>query len=83
MNTRFSQADEAFRSEIATWLADNLSGEFAGVRGRGGPGDEHSFLEERLAWERKLADAGWTCVGWPKEHGGRDLPLNQQVIFYE
>ena len=48
MNTRFSEADETFRSEIATWLADNLRGEFAVVRGRGGPGDEHSFLEERL-----------------------------------
>jgi alkylation response protein AidB-like acyl-CoA dehydrogenase len=83
VDTRFSDADEAFRQEIAGWLADNLTGEFEVVRGRGGPGDEHSFLEERLAWERKLAGAGWTCVGWPKEHGGRDLPLNQQVIFYE
>lgn len=83
MNTRFSDEDERFRTEIATWLADNLSGEFAPVRGRGGPGDEHSFLEERLAWERKLAGAGWTCVGWPKEFGGRDLPVNQQVIFFE
>jgi alkylation response protein AidB-like acyl-CoA dehydrogenase len=83
VNTRFSDEDERFRTEIATWLADNLSGEFAPVRGRGGPGDEHSFLEERLAWERKLAGAGWTCVGWPKEFGGRDLPVNQQVIFFE
>ena len=83
MNTRFSEADERFRAEIASWLADNLSGEFAATRGRGGPGDEHSFLEERLAWERKLAEAGWTCVGWPKEYGGRELSLNQQVIFYE
>jgi len=83
VNTRFSEADERFRAEIASWLADNLSGEFAATRGRGGPGDEHSFLEERLAWERKLAEAGWTCVGWPKEYGGRELSLNQQVIFYE
>ena len=83
MNTRFSEEDERFRAEIAGWLADNLSGDFAVARGRGGPGDEHSFLEERLAWERKLAEDGWTCVGWPKEYGGRDLSLNQQVIFYE
>ena len=84
MDTRFSDEDEAFRKEIAGWLEEHLAApEFAKVRGRGGPGDEHAFLEERLAWERKMAEGGWTCVGWPKEHGGRDLPLNQQVIFYE
>ena len=29
-------------------------GDFAEIRGRGGPGDEHSFFDERLAWERRL-----------------------------
>ena len=56
MDTKFSEADEQFRKEIAGWMADNLTGEFEIVRGRGGPGDEHAFLEERLAWERKLAE---------------------------
>ena len=83
MDTRFSDQDERFREQIAGWLADNLTGEFASIRGRGGPGDEHSFLQERLAWERKLAEAGWTCVSWPKEYGGRGLSLSEQVIFYE
>ena len=71
MNTRFSAEDEAFRREIAAWLADNLTGEFAVVRGRGGPGDEHALLEERRAWEKKLGADGWTCVGWPGVYGGR------------
>jgi len=83
VDTRFSDEDEAFRREIAGWLADNLRGEFEKIRGRGGPGDEHAFLEERLAWERVLAKARWTCVGWPEQHGGRGLSLEQQVIFYE
>ena len=82
MNIRFSKEDEAFRHEIAEWLETNLAGEFAAVRGRGGPGDEHALFEERHAWEKKLGANGWTCVGWPKEYGGRDLSLNQQVIFY-
>ena len=71
MDLRFSQEDEAFRAEVAAWLADNLKGEFASVRGRGGPGDEHALFDERLAWERHIGPAGWTCVGWPTEHGGR------------
>jgi len=83
MNIRFSEEDERFRKEIAEWLADNLTGEFAVVKGRGGPGDEHALFEERHAWEKKMGADGWVGIAFPKEHGGRDLPLNQQVIFYE
>jgi alkylation response protein AidB-like acyl-CoA dehydrogenase len=83
MNTRFSEDDEAFRREIAGWLEDNLRGEFAALKGRGGPGDEHSLVDERKGWERKLGEAGWIGVGLPAAVGGRDLPLCQQVVFYE
>ncbi len=83
MNTRFSKEDEEFRDEIASWLSQHLQGDFASVRGRGGPGDEHALFEERHAWEKKLGADGWIGVGWPKDVGGRDLSLNQQVIFYE
>lgn len=74
---------EEFRTEIRGWLRANLTGEFASVRGRGGPGREHEAFAERLAWERHMASAGWTCVGWPQEHGGRGATLEQQVAFHE
>jgi alkylation response protein AidB-like acyl-CoA dehydrogenase len=74
---------EAFRSEIREWLETHLSGDFAHARGLGGPGREHEAFEIRLAWERHLAAHGWTCVGWPKEYGGRGATLDQQVIFHE
>ncbi|WP_432470219.1 acyl-CoA dehydrogenase family protein [Amphritea sp. HPY] len=83
MKLSFSAADETFRAEIAGWLQDNLTGEFAQLKGRGGPGDEHMFHRERVAWEQKLAEGGWTCVGWPAEQGGRNLSIEQQVIFFE
>ena len=59
--------DEEFRTEIRGWLAEHLA---AGAW-------------EGLAWNRHLAEHGWTCVGWPVEHGGRGLSLAQQVIFHE
>jgi alkylation response protein AidB-like acyl-CoA dehydrogenase len=83
MDLRFSEEDENFRREVVAWLEENLSGEFAAVRGRGGTGDEGSLIEERKAWERRLGEGGWIGIGWPKESGGRGLPLTQQVIFYE
>jgi alkylation response protein AidB-like acyl-CoA dehydrogenase len=79
----YSAEDEAFRADIRGWLEDNLTGEFAAVKGLGGPGKEHEAIEERLAWNRHLAAHGWTGVGWPVEHGGRGLSLWQQVIFHE
>jgi alkylation response protein AidB-like acyl-CoA dehydrogenase len=72
--------DEEFRQHVRRWLADNLPSELVDV---GGPGREHEGFAERLVWERQLAAAGWTCLGWPTELGGRALPLSQQVIFHE
>jgi alkylation response protein AidB-like acyl-CoA dehydrogenase len=83
VDLRESAEDRAFRDEVRTFLEESLSGDFAAVRGRGGPGDEHALFDERLAWERHLGAHGWTCVGWPTEHGGRGLPLRQHVIYYE
>ena len=83
MDLRFSAEDEAFRDEVRTFLEDSLREDFAVVRGRGGPGDDDCLFEERLAWERHLGAHGWTCVAWPKEHGGRGLTLHQQVVYFE
>ena len=74
---------DEFRAEVRQWLADNLVGDFAALRGLGGPGREHEAFEERLAWNRHLAAAGLTCLGWPVEHGGRGLSVAHRVAFYE
>jgi alkylation response protein AidB-like acyl-CoA dehydrogenase len=83
MDLRFSAEDESFRDEVRTFLEESLAGEFAVTRGRGGPGDDDCLFDERLGWERHLGAHGWTCVAWPKEHGGRGLSLHQQVIYFE
>ncbi|MCP4300198.1 MAG: acyl-CoA dehydrogenase [Gammaproteobacteria bacterium] len=83
MKLTFSSEDEAFRESIAAWLAENLCGEFEKIRFRGGPGDEHMFFDERRKWEYRMAEGGWTCVGWPEKHGGRGLSIEQQVVFHE
>ncbi|MGX1775522.1 acyl-CoA dehydrogenase family protein [Nocardia brasiliensis] len=81
---RFSaSADQQFAADVREWLADNLNGEFRELRGLGGPGREHEAFDERLAWDRHLAAAGWTCLGWPTEYGGRAASVRQQVIFHE
>ncbi len=83
MNARFTAEDEAFRQEFAAWMAEHLRGEFEIVTGRGGPGDEHALFAERHAWEKRMGQAGWIGVGWPKSVGGRGCSLTQQMIFHE
>jgi alkylation response protein AidB-like acyl-CoA dehydrogenase len=83
MQLDFNAADEQFRAEVADWLQANLQGECAAIRGRGGPGDEHHFVAERKVWEQRLAEGGWTCIGWPTAWGGRGATIEQQVIFHE
>jgi alkylation response protein AidB-like acyl-CoA dehydrogenase len=58
-------------------------GEYAALRGRGGPGDEDVGFETRVEWERELGRAGWIGLGWPKEHGGRGASVEQQVVWAE
>ncbi|WP_321837639.1 acyl-CoA dehydrogenase family protein [Pseudomonas kulmbachensis] len=83
MNIDFSAADEQFRQQVAQWMHQHLTGEFAALRFRGGPGDEDFSPELRKLWEQQLAQGRWIGAGWADEHGGRGLSINQQVIFFE
>ena len=76
-------SDTDFRTEVRDWLSANVVGDFAALRGRGGPGDEEVGFETRVAWEQVLGKAGWIGLGWPVSHGGRGASLSQQIIWAE
>ena len=76
-------AHDAFRAEVAAWMRAHLRGEFAPLQGCGGPGEPGYGPALAKRWEQELARGGWIGIGWPKEHGGRALPLSQQVVFHE
>jgi alkylation response protein AidB-like acyl-CoA dehydrogenase len=74
---------ERFRADVAAWLAAHVVGEYAELKGRGGPGDEDVGFDVRVAWEQELGKAGWIGLGWPEEFGGRGASLDQQIVFAE
>jgi alkylation response protein AidB-like acyl-CoA dehydrogenase len=76
MDLSFSSADEEFRDEVRTWLAENTPGDPR-------PHDLGAARDYDLAWQRRQYDAGWAGIGWPEAFGGRELPLTQQLIWYE
>ena len=75
--------DEEFRAAAKSWLATELVGEFASLKGRGGPGDEEIGFEIRERWELVLGAAGWIGLGWPVAFGGRNATVAQQIIWAE
>jgi alkylation response protein AidB-like acyl-CoA dehydrogenase len=75
MDLSYSPEEEQFRSQLRQWLQDNP------------PGPEPEALDEWVAygkaWQRKLYEAGWCGIAWPREYGGRGATLIEQVIFQE
>ena len=83
MNLQETETEKTFRASVRSWMADHLRGDFEPLRhahGLGAPGYEPALAKR---WEQQLAVGGWTGLGWPRQHGGRELPLAQQVIFHE
>jgi alkylation response protein AidB-like acyl-CoA dehydrogenase len=70
-----SPNEQAFRDELRAWLEENHPGPEP-------EGDEAAF-EFGKNWQRKLYDAGWAGISWPKEYGGRGATLVEQAIFGE
>lgn len=80
MDLSLSPELKAFRDEVRTWLDEHLVGEFAAIKGVGWSWDDAEW-ETRLAWDRELSAGGWLCIGWPKEYGGREASVDEQLIF--
>ncbi len=75
MDLTLTSGEQAFRDEVRAWLGENHPGPE--------PDGEEAKFEFRRAWQRKLHDAGWAGISWPKEYGGRGATLIEQAIFSE
>ncbi len=74
-----SAADEAFRARVRAWLAANPP-----AHGERVPHDDASLaaeFRELRAWQRRLLDAGFVGLLWPREYGGRGAPPVHQAIL--
>jgi len=74
-----TSSDEAFRAELRAWLAQNITEEFKEKRSM----TMAERVVVRRAWQKKLFDAGWIGISWPKEYGGRGATFTQAAIYNE
>jgi len=82
MDFKYSDEDEAFRHEFREWLEANMPRDWRDDGELSDP-DTKTEFERRRGWHRKLYDAGWMCIHWPKEFGGRGATLMQQFIYHQ
>jgi alkylation response protein AidB-like acyl-CoA dehydrogenase len=79
MDLTYSDADEDFRAELRAWLEVEVP--VHGLPPRAG--DWAARRAYDTSWQRKLYDAGYAGVAWPKEFGGGGLPVTQQLVYLE
>jgi alkylation response protein AidB-like acyl-CoA dehydrogenase len=84
MDFEYTSEQEAFRAQVRGWLRDNLPPELC----IDDPMDERiapnrEIFDKRRVWQRKLADAKWVGLFWPRQYGGREASLMEQIIFDE
>jgi len=71
--------EAAFRKELRAWISDNLPDGWRESAPTSGRMDESVSRE----WSKRLYDAGYAGLTWPKEYGGQDAPYTHQAIFLE
>jgi len=84
MDFHYTPEQEAFRTEVRSWLETNLSPDLC----VDDPRDERiapdrPTFERRREWQRTMYAAGWVGIAWPQQYGGRGAGLIEQVIFDE
>ena len=75
MDFELGESEREFRDEVRAWLkANKPPADDAGE-------SQKAFIEHRRNWQKKLFEAGYVGITWPKEYGGRGAGFMEQLIF--
>jgi alkylation response protein AidB-like acyl-CoA dehydrogenase len=87
MNFDDTPQQAAFRAEARAWIAANAPKQYEEELRKSSLGRTQlknaDILEVAKAWQKKKAEAGWACLHWPKEYGGRGSSAIERVIWQQ
>ena len=87
MNFDDTPQEAAFRAEARAWIQANAPRELEAELSQPTVGriklKDRDILEESKKWQKKKAAAGWACLHWPKEYGGRGASPIERVIWQQ
>ncbi|MBO6555072.1 MAG: acyl-CoA dehydrogenase [Pseudomonadales bacterium] len=80
-----TKEEAVFREEVQAWIKGNAPEYLYEPLSTSGFGStrtgDYDPLAEAKKWQKKKADAGWACIQWPSEYGGRGATPIQSVIW--
>jgi alkylation response protein AidB-like acyl-CoA dehydrogenase len=80
MDLNLNPQEAAFRKQVRDWLAHNRP---VALHQRGVV-DGKTWVQRAKDWQRKLYEAGYLALSWPKEYGGQALdPMSQAIVSEE
>jgi alkylation response protein AidB-like acyl-CoA dehydrogenase len=82
MDFDFTPEQEGFRKEVRQWLERNLPDD---LRGRAFAASRADVEEVRRlrAWQKRMFEAGYVGIDWPREFGGRGASIVEVIILYQ
>jgi alkylation response protein AidB-like acyl-CoA dehydrogenase len=87
MNFDDTPQEAAFRAEARAWIDANAPKELEAELSQPSVGRVKlkgtDILKASKAWQKKKAEAGWACLHWPKEYGGRGASPIERVIWQQ
>ncbi|MDB5563963.1 MAG: putative acyl-CoA dehydrogenase [Tardiphaga sp.] len=87
MNFDDTPQEAAFRAEARAWIDANapkeLEAELSKPSAKRASENRDGMIDVAKAWQKKKADAGWACLHWPKDYGGRGSTPIERVIWQQ
>jgi alkylation response protein AidB-like acyl-CoA dehydrogenase len=83
MDFTLTPEQQSFRDEVRDWLKKNLPRGWVERLRQGSDVPRPEAYEFLRGWQRKMYDAGFVGLTWPKEYGGRGLTFMEELILAE
>jgi alkylation response protein AidB-like acyl-CoA dehydrogenase len=81
MDLSYTPEQEVFRRQVRKWIKANLPAREKDAQPL--ESADPTRIQHYKDWQRKLYEAGYVAMGWPKEYGGQAADVVQQAIVNE
>jgi alkylation response protein AidB-like acyl-CoA dehydrogenase len=78
-----SPEQEAFRTRVRGWLKTNIPSEWQSRMQASADVPRPEAYDLLRRWQRKLYEAGFVGLTWPKEYGGQGLTFLEEMILHQ
>ena len=87
MNFDDTPREAEFRAEAKAWIAAHAPKQYEDELKKSSLGRTQlkgaNILDVAKTWQKQKAEAGWACLHWPRDYGGRGASPIERVIWQQ